>query len=36
MKLFQNMTSGFREKDFFKEFVQVGIVKEAPIHQSYV
>ena len=32
MKLFQNLTSGFREEDFFQEFVHVSIMKEAHIH----
>ena len=34
MKLFQNLTSSFRED--FKEFVHVCIQKVAPIHQSHV
>ena len=34
MKLFQNLTSSFREG--FKEFIHVCIVKVAPIHQSHV
>ena len=34
MKLFQNQTSGFG--DFFKEFLHVHLVQEAPIHQSHV
>ena len=35
VKLFQNLTSGFREEDFL-EFLYVHIVQEAPIHQSHV
>ena len=35
-KLFQNLTCGFEEEDFFKEFLHVHIVQEAPIHQSHV
>ena len=33
-ELFQNLTSCFGE-DFFKEFLHVQIVQEAPIHQSH-
>ena len=37
VKLFQNLTSSFREQDFcFEEFLHVPIVQEAPIHQSHV
>ena len=34
MKLFQNVTSGFR--DFFNQFVHLSIEKVAPIHKSHV
>ena len=36
VKLFQNVTSGFREEDFFKEFLHIRIVQEAPVYQSHV
>ena len=36
MKLFQNLTSSFRQEDFFQEFVNVRTVKVAPIHHSHV
>ena len=36
MKLFQNLTIGRREEDFFQDFLHVRIVQEAPIHQSHV
>ena len=36
VKLFQNLIRGFREEDFFYEFLHVCIVQEAPIHQSHV
>ena len=35
VKLFQNLTSGFREEDF-QEFLHVRIVQEVSIHQSHV
>ena len=35
VKLFQNLTSGFREEDFLR-ILHVLIVLEAPIHQSHV
>ena len=36
VKLFQNLTSGFGEEDFFKNFFMFPIEQEAPIHQSHV
>ena len=36
MKLFQNLTSSFREEDFLGISVHVRIVKVAPIHHSHV
>ena len=40
MKLFQNLTSGFWEQDFFAlyrhEFLHVCILQKAPIHQSHI
>ena len=35
VKLFQNLTHGFGEEDFFR-ISDVCIVQEAPIHQSHV
>ena len=36
VKLFQIVTFGFEEEDFFKEFLHVHIEQETPIHQSHV
>ena len=36
MKLFQNLTSGFREEDFLRISSCPYIVQEAPIHLSHV
>ena len=36
VKLFQNLTSSFREEDFLKISSCPCIVQEAPIHQSHV
>ena len=36
VKLFQNLTSGFREEDFLRISSCPYIVQEAPIHQSHV
>ena len=36
MKLFQNLTSSFGEKDFLRISSCPYIVQEAPIHQSHV
>ena len=36
MKLFQNLTSSFREENFLRIYSCPYIVQEAPIHQSHV